>query len=176
MKKDKWLIALAAGVGTAGLIYAFWPKNKIPGNAIVQPFDKNKYLGLWHEIARLPNHIERNLKDVTENYTLNADGTINVVTRAYNFEKNKPVEATGKMKLAGAHNKGRLKVAYHLPIYLNYNILDVDAGYQYALVAGNSMDHLWILSRETTIPDEIKEHFLEKAAGLGFNTTLLEWM
>ena len=75
MKKEKWLIALAAGAGAAGLAYALWPKNKIPASAIVQPFDKNKYLGNWNEVARLPNRIEKNLKDLTEEYSLNEDGS-----------------------------------------------------------------------------------------------------
>ena len=62
MKKEKWLVALAAGAGAAGLAYVLWPKSKIPNSAIVQPFDKNKYLGLWREAARLPNRIEKNLQ------------------------------------------------------------------------------------------------------------------
>ena len=101
MKKEKWLIAAAAGVGAAGLAYALWPKNHIPKKAIVEPFDKTKYMGLWREAARLPNRIEKNLKDLTEEYSLNEDGSIKVVTRAYNFDKNKPVEAAGKAKFTG---------------------------------------------------------------------------
>lgn len=176
MKKEKWLIALAAGAGAAGLAYALWPKNKIPAGAIVQSFDKNKYMGTWHEIARLPNRFEKNLKDLTEEYSLNEDGTIRIITRAYNFDKNKPVEAEAKAKFAGPETRGQLKVTYHLPISLNHNILDVNAGYQYALVSGNSLDHLWIISRENSIPNAIKERFLAKATNLGFDITKLEWM
>lgn len=176
MKKEKWLIALAAGAGAAGLAYALWPKNKIPASAIVQPFDKNKYLGKWNEIARLPNRIEKNLKDLSEEYSLNEDGSIKVITRAYNFDKNKPVEAEGKAKFVGSETRGKLKVSYSLPIYLDYNVLDINANYQYALVSGNSLDYLWILSRENNIPDEIQERFLAKATNLGFDVTKLEWM
>jgi len=176
MKKEKWLIALAAGAGAAGLAYALWPKNKIPKSAIVQPFDKQKYMGLWHEVARLPNHIEKNLTSLTETYSLNDDGSIKVVTRAYNFDKNKPVEAEGRAKFAGADNRGKLKVAYYLPIFLDYNVLDIDEDYQYALVSGNSFDFLWIISRENGIPDDMKTRFLDKAVTLGFDVTKLEWM
>jgi apolipoprotein D and lipocalin family protein len=176
MKKEKWLIALGAGASIAGLAYAFWPTNKIPGSAIVEPFDKNRYLGTWNEIARLPNRIEKNLKNLTEDYSLNDDGSIKVITRAYDFEKNKPVEATGKAKFKGSDKKGRLAVSYFIPIYLDYNVLDVDIDYQYALVSGNSFEYLWILSRETSIPDDIKNRFLEKATSLGFDINRLEWM
>lgn len=176
MKKQNWLIAMAAGAGAAGLAYALWPKNKIPKGAIVQWFDKHKYMGIWNEIARLPNRIEKNLKNLTEEYLLNDDGTIKVITRAYNFEKNKPVEAEGRAKFVGADTCGQLKVSYFLPIYLDYNIIDIHAGYQYAMVCGNSFDYLWILSRGNTIPDEIRERFLAKATALGFDVAKLEWM
>ena len=176
MKTKNTLIAVAAGAGIAGLIYALWPKNKIPKDAIVEPFDKHKYLGLWNEIARLPNRIEKNLKDLTQNYTLNDDGTIRVVTRAYNFDKNKPVEAMGTAKFTGPDTRGQLKVAYFVPVSLDYNVLDVDAKYNYAMVSSNSLDYLWILSRENSIPHEIRERFLHKAAALGFDISNLEWM
>ena len=176
MKKEKWLIALAAGAGAAGLAYALWPKNNIPKTAIVQPFDKHKYMGLWNEVARLPNRIEKNLKNLTDEYKLNDDGTIKVITRAYNFDKNKPVEAEGRARFVGSDTRGKMKVSYYLPIYLDYNVLDIAADYQYALVSGNSLDHLWIISRENTIPDDIKMRFLDKATSIGFDVTKLEWM
>ncbi len=176
MKKKNTLIAIAAGAGLAGLAYALWPKNKIPKSAIVDPFDKNKYMGLWYEVARLPNRIEKNLQNLTEEYSLKEDGTIKVITRAYDFEKNKPVQAEGTIKFTGPETRGKLKVAYFLPIFLDYNVLDVDDDYQYALVSGNSMDYLWLLSRENNIPDEIRHRFLEKATSLGFDVGQLEWM
>jgi apolipoprotein D and lipocalin family protein len=176
MKRGQTLIALAAGVGVAGLAYALWPKNKIPAAAIVDPFDKDRYLGKWNEVARLPNLIETGLRDLTEEYTLNEDGTIKVVTRAFNAGKNKPVEATGKIKFKGAETRGQLEVAYFPPVYQDYNVLDIDDDYQYALVCGSGMGHLWLLSRENSMPEKMKRRFLDKAAGLGFEISKLEWM
>jgi len=174
--KNKTLIAIAAGVGVAGLAYALWPKKKIPKSAIVQPFDKDRYMGLWNEIARLPNIIEKNLKDLTENYSLNEDGSIKVITRAYHTQKNKVVEAEGTAKFVGAPTIGQLKVAYFLPVYLDYNVLDIDEDYRYALVAGSGLDYLWILSRDEDIPNDISTRFLQKATSLGFDVGQMEWM
>lgn len=176
MKKGTALIGVAAAAGVAGIAYALWPKRKIPASAIVDPFDKHRYLGKWNEVARLPNLIEKDLRDLTEEYTLNDDGTITVITRAFNPVKNKVVEATGTIKSRGRETCGQLQVAYYLPIYLDYNVLDIDEDYQYALVSGTSMDYLWLLSRENSMPGEMKQRFLQKAAGLGFEISRLEWM
>lgn len=176
MKKAKVFVGAAAAAGLAGIAYALWPKKKIPASAIVDPFDKERYMGKWNEVARLPNLIEKDLRDLTEEYALNDDGTIKVITRAFNPLKNKAVEATGTMKFRGTETRGQLEVAYFLPIYLDYNILDIDANYQYALLSGSGMGYLWLLSRESSMPEEMKQRFLQKATGLGFDISKLEWM
>jgi apolipoprotein D and lipocalin family protein len=176
MNKGKALIGVAAAASLAGIAYALWPKKKIPAGAIVDPFDKDRYLGKWNEVARLPNLIEKDLRDLTEEYSPKEDGTIKVITRAFNSIKNKPVEATGTIKFKGADTRGQLEVAYFLPIYLDYNILDIDENYQYALVSGSGMGYLWLLSRESSMPEEMKQRFLLKAAGLGFEISKLLWM
>jgi apolipoprotein D and lipocalin family protein len=86
------------------------------------------------------------------------------------------VEAEGRAKFTGPDTLGKLKVAYFIPVYLDYNVLEVDEDYQYALVSGNSFDFLWILSRENNIPNDIKTLFLDKAALLGFDVSKLEWV
>lgn len=176
MKKGKALVGVAAAAGVAGIAYALWPKKKVPASAIVEPFDKERYMGKWNEVARLPNLIERDLRDLTEEYLLNENGTINVIARAFNPVKNKPVEASGTIKFKGAETRGQLEVAYYLPIYLDYNVLDIDDTYQYALVSGNGIGYLWLLSRESSMPEEMKQRFPQKAAGLGFEIDKLEWM
>lgn len=176
MKKENWLIALAAGAGVAAVTYKLLSRDIPKGATAVQPFDKDRYMGLWYEVARLPNMIEKNLRKVTEEYSLNDDGTMKVVTKAYNIKNGKLKQATGKIKFAGARNVGMLKVSYLGPVYLAYNILDIDADYRYALVSGSSLDYLWILSRETKLPGNIKAQFLNTAKSVGFDVSKLEWV
>ncbi|MBD1395264.1 lipocalin family protein [Mucilaginibacter glaciei] len=177
MKKNEWLIAAAAGAGITAIAYALLSKDNIPkGAEAVQPFNKNRYMGKWYEVARMPSLIEKNLRGVTEDYSLNDDGTIKVITKGYNVDKGKIKEATGKIKFAGAEYVGMLKVSYLGPFYAAYNILDLDADYQYALVSSSGVDYLWVLSRQTTVPDHIRTQFLNKAAAIGFDIGKLEWV
>jgi len=179
MKKEKWIPAVAAGMGVAAIatvVYKLLSKD-IPKGAIpVQPFDKNKYLGKWHEIARMPSKLEMHLKDLTETYLIDDKGDMKVITTAYNIKKGKWTELTGTIKSAGDEDVGMLKVSYLKPFYAAYNVLDIDPDYKYALVCSSGLDYLWILSRETTIPDNIKAQFLYTALSVGFATEYLEWL
>lgn len=55
-------------------------------------------------------------------------------------------------------------------------MIALDSEYKYALVAGESTEYLWILARETTIPESVKQEYLEIAAALGFRIDELVWV
>ncbi len=149
----------------------------IPKGAVaVKQFDKDKYLGKWYEIARLDFKFERNLNNTTANYSVNENGTIKVDNQGYNVFKNEWVQAIGKAKFAGEPDVAMLKVSFFGPFYSGYNVLAIDTEYKYALVAGKNLKYLWILSRETSVPDDIKAEYLKLAEQIGFNTAELIWV
>jgi apolipoprotein D and lipocalin family protein len=158
-------------------LFTFNSCANIPEGAIaVKPFDSGRYLGKWYEIARLDFRYERGLNNTTANYSLNDDGTIKVVNSGYNVEKKEWQEAIGKAKFVGATNEGKLKVSFFGPFYSGYNVIALDDEYKYALIAGRSLDYLWILSREKTISNSTKLKYLELAKGLGYDTDALIWV
>ena len=162
-------------MGILGLL--FTSCSNIPeGVVAIKPFDKAKYLGKWYEIARFDFKFERNLNNTTAQYTLNENGTIKVVNRGYNYKNKKWEEATGVAKFVGGSDVAMLKVSFFRPFYGGYNVIAIDSGYKYALVCGNKLSYLWILSRETTIPEDIKQNYLAIAKKLGFNTSALIWV
>ena len=146
------------------------------GVVAIKPFNKEKYLGKWYEIARLDFTFERNLNNTTAEYSLNKNGSIKVDNRGYNFIKGKNEQATGKAKFVGDENIAMLKVSFFGPFYAGYNVIALDENYKYALVSGDSFKYLWILSRETTIPDAIKSQYLNIAQNLGYKTSDLIWV
>ncbi len=149
----------------------------IPKGAVaVSPFDINKYLGQWYEIARTDNSFERNLNNVTANYSFNQNGSIKVLNRGFNYKTLEWKQAIGKAKFVGDSNEAKLKVSFFGPFYSGYNVIALDEEYQYALVAGNSLKYLWLLSRNTTIPETIKQKYLQIANTIGYNTSALLWI
>lgn len=145
------------------------------GVTAIRGFDKEKYLGQWYEVARMDFRFERDLINVTATYTLNDDGSIKVLNRGYHVKDKVWKQASGRAKFARTPDVAMLKVSFFGPFYAGYNIIAIDPAYQYALVAGNSREYLWILSRETSIPDEIKQQYLNIANDLGFKTSELIW-
>ena len=145
------------------------------GATAVEPFDVNKYLGQWYEIARFDFKFERGLNNTTANYSLNPNSTVKVLNRGYDYTANVWKEAIGKAKQI-TEGKAMLKVSFFGPFYAGYNVLALDSEYKYALVSGKNLDYLWILSRETTIPEDIKSDYLNLANNLGFDTSRFVWV
>ncbi|HVV56011.1 MAG TPA: lipocalin family protein [Mucilaginibacter sp.] len=174
--KSKYLLPGIVGATALGVVLSMYSCVSIPKGAMaVHPFDKDKYLGTWYEIARFDFRFERGLSNVTATYTLNDDNTIRVDNKGYDDRKQKWKESTGKAKFVNGPDTGRLKVSFFGPFYAGYNVIAIDDQYRYALIAGNNLDYLWILSREKTIPDTIKKEYLNKASALGYDTSKLIW-
>jgi apolipoprotein D and lipocalin family protein len=66
-----------------------------------------------------------------------------------------------------------LEVSFFGPFYGGYNVVDLDPGYQLALVAGPTRKYLWILARRPDPPREAVERLVARAAELGFDTSEL---
>lgn len=139
----------------------------------VSNFEVKPYLGKWYEIARLDHVFERNLEQVTAEYSLREDGSIRVLNRGYNTVKQQWQNIEGRAKFASQPNVGSLKVSFFGPFYGGYNIVELDKNYQYVLVVGNSRDYLWILSRQPQLDKALQERLVAKAKALGFQTDKL---
>lgn len=171
-KKKSLLLLTAAAAGT--LIYNIWKpvKSTLP---VIDNFDINKYLGEWFEIARLDFFWEKNLQQVKANYSLNEDGTIKVTNTGINEKSGKLKQSIGQAKFSETPNKGALQVSFFKPFYSGYNIMHIDSDYNYALIFGENLDYLWILSRTKEIPESIKEKYLNYAKNAGYEIENLVW-
>lgn len=166
-----------ASAGILIMLFSFYACSTIPkGAEAVKPFEKEKYLGTWYEMARMDFYFEKNLNNTTANYSLNSNGTIKVDNQGYNTKKEKWSQAIGKAKFVEDENTAKLKVSFFGPFYAGYNVIAIDADYKYALVAGSSLKYLWILSREKSIPEAIKKDYLQKAEEIGYTTSNLLWI
>ncbi|MFO8085459.1 MAG: lipocalin family protein [Desulfobacterales bacterium] len=154
--------------GCAGI-----PKGITP----VDGFEIERYMGLWHEIARLDHSFERGLIKVTAQYKPRQGRGITVINQGYDPLKNKWREIVGKAFFVNDPNIGRLKVSFFGPFYAGYNIIALDKDeYSYAMVCGPSLSYLWILARDRDLDPEILISLVNKARDLGFKVENLIYL
>lgn len=146
-----------------------------PGASAVQDFELGRFLGLWHEIARLEHRRERGLSRVTAEF-LAEGGPMRVVNRGWDARAGRWRQTVGRALPAGQPGEGRFKLSFFGPFYGAYNILELDPDYQLALVCGADTRRLWILAREPRLPRERLEKLLEAARRLGFAVDQLLWV
>lgn len=145
-----------------------------PGVEPVSPFDANRYLGTWYEIARLDHSFERGLEQVSATYSRREDGGISVLNKGYSPESGQWKQAQGKAYLVGDGQSGHLKVSFFGPFYSAYGIFGLDQqDYQYAFVSGYNTDYLWLLARTPTVSQAVMAQFEAQARALGFATDKL---
>ena len=142
----------------------------------VSDFDKSRYLGTWHEIARLDHSFERGLVDVTAEYSLRDDGAVRVINSGTDSETGEYKVAEGHAKFVGEEGTAHLKVSFFGPFYGSYIVFELDPNYRYAFVAGYNTDYLWLLARDTDISDDTRQLFTDRAQTLGFAVDDLVWL
>lgn len=147
------------------------------GMTAVTPFDIDRYVGKWYEIARLDHSFERGLSDVSATYSRQADGSVEVINRGFESKKNAWKQATGRALFTGDANRASLKVSFFGPFYGGYHVLALDqSNYRWAMVVGPDRDYLWILSRDKQLSAVVRDRLLTQAKQQGIATEKLIWV
>ena len=139
----------------------------------VDNFELNRYLGDWYEIARLDHSFERGLEAVKADYSLRDDGGIRVINSGRDSKSQVAQQAEGRAYFVEEPNLGHLKVSFFGPFFGSYVIFELDENYQYAFIAGNNRDYLWLLARTPEVSEELIDQFISRASLLGFDTSQL---
>lgn len=143
-------------------------------NSTVRNVDLKRYMGKWYEIARFNHWFERGLEGVTAEYSFQNDGKIRVVNCGHKHTVDGQATCSiGKAKLPRDGHPGRLRVAFFLFFYSDYDILELDPDYEWALVGSSTDKYLWILSRKPQLPAETLTRILTKARNRGYDTSKL---
>ena len=174
MKTINIILIIIFSIGIAIILNSC---GSIPKKAkAVENFDVNQYLGTWYEIARFDFRFEKELDNVSAQYSLNEKGNVKVLNSGYNTIKKEWTKAEGIAKFRREKGIAALKVSFFGPFYSGYNVISIDGNYQYALIAGKNIDYIWILSRTKDIPEEIKTKYLKIATEIGYDTSKFIWV
>lgn len=122
--------------------------------------DLEKYSGIWYEIARLPNSFQKDISNVTAEYTLEKN-RIKVVNSAR--RRDGTINSVSGYATAIDSTNSKLDVVFFWPFSGKYYIVKIGKDYEYSVVTEPSRKVFWILSRTKTLSqntiDEILKEF-----------------
>jgi apolipoprotein D and lipocalin family protein len=139
------------------------------------------YMGLWYQVAWYPNRFQSQcVSDTRANYSLRADGRIEVVNRCTLLD-GRSDEALGIARPVGRIEgpllqPAQLEVSF-LPAILrwlpfgwgNYWVVDLAPDGRYALVSEPTREYLWVLARQPQLAPSDEAAVRETLARLGFD-------
>lgn len=128
----------------------------------VRQVDLERYVGRWHEIAKIPNRFQKScVRGTTADYFLEEDGTIRVLNSC--TEKDGELkQAEGQARVIDRRGNARLEVSFvsfggWRPFWGDYWIIGLDPEYRWAVVGTPDRKYGWILARTATLEEAALE-------------------
>lgn len=122
----------------------------------VSSVDLVRYAGLWYEIAKIPNHFQKQCaRGTTAEYTVRGDGRIGVVNRCIKDDGTAD-QAEGVAKVVDTATNAKLKVSFvsflgWRPFWGDYWVIGLDENYRWAIIGTPERKYGWILARTQTL-------------------------
>jgi apolipoprotein D and lipocalin family protein len=140
----------------------------------VAQVDLNRYLGHWHEAARLPNDFERGCASATAEYSRRDDGLISVANSCRG-EDGKIRVSHGRAKPSGGAGEGKLQVSFFGPFWANYWVLERADDYSWAIVGEPEGRYRGVLTRADIITPPQRADLQQRVTRLGYRPGDMIW-
>ncbi|HVP89629.1 MAG TPA: lipocalin family protein [Terriglobales bacterium] len=168
------LLIFAGGAGVLGAAAASNAPASKPLE-VVPHVDLQRYLGVWYEIATIPQSFQKGCVGVTAEYKMRPDGAIDVLNtcRPGTLDA-KPRTAHGKAWVVDKETNAKLKVRFFWPFSGAYWIIGLDADYRWAIVGHPDRTYLWILSRTPQMDDGLYNELMRLIADKGYDLSKIK--
>lgn len=170
---------MAAGI-VGGALLGAWAAAALRGpvgnRAVPQPakaVELYRYMGRWYEQYRYEASFERGMDEVTADYALNEDGSVEVINRGRRGPEGRWKQSIGKARVADAASHAKLKVSFFGPFYGDYWILDHGEDYDWSIVGEPSGRYLWVLTRVLHPAEDVLACLKERVKALGYDWSLV---
>ena len=128
----------------------------------VDNIDVPRFMGKWYVISTIPNFVERGCENAYDIYTLNPDGTIDVLYYAIKDGEEFTIKQNGEIidKVNNSTWKMRFTKPY-IPFYrAPYEVIVLDDEYDYMVVGYPDNEYGWIMSRTNYMDEKIYQQIL----------------
>ncbi|MCX6640956.1 MAG: lipocalin family protein [bacterium] len=150
-----------------------------PPLTTVDRVDLHRYLGLWYEIAKIPNTFQKKCAGgTTAFYTLRSDGKIDVTNRCTGG-KGQAYQANGIARIIDAQSNARLQVSFVRILGISffwgdYWIIGLDDDYEWAIVGHPKRKYGWILSRTPRLSESTFKRIFAILGEKGYDPAAFE--
>ena len=140
----------------------------------VKYVDLKKYVGLWYEVAKIPNSFQDQcVKNTTAKYTLAEDGEIKVTNSCID-ENGEVDDASGVVRVVDKKTNAKLEVSFvsflgWRPFWGDYWIIGLDDNYQWAIVGTPNRKYGWVLSRTPKLEKKVLDNIFQIIKEQGYN-------
>ncbi len=151
-----------------------WGSDKASPPAPVEHVDLQRYVGLWYEIAKIPNRFQKQcVRGTTAEYSIRSDGKIDVINSCVTRDGKADV-AKGLAKVENAVSNSQLKVSFLRllglrPFWGDYWIIGLGSEYEYAIVGTPDRKYGWILSRTPKLAPDVLERVFQELRIQGYD-------
>jgi apolipoprotein D and lipocalin family protein len=134
--------------------------------------DIERYVGKWYAISSLPQFFTKGCKAQTAEYAIINAQTVSVLNTCVKAKKNTTI--SGEAVVVNAATNAELEVTFNnfftrlFRVKGDYTIMKLDKDYRYVLVGSKDRKSLWILARETSMPEDAYNSYVDFAKANGF--------
>ena len=123
----------------------------------VKGLDIKRFMGKWYVISIIPNSIEEGCENSSDTYSLNKDGSINVVYNATRDGKQITIRQRAKVVDTVDNSTWKLRfVKPFIPFFrAPFKVIDIDDTYSYMVVGYPENKYGWIMSRDQYMNDTL---------------------
>ncbi|MBA3682623.1 MAG: lipocalin family protein [Bacteroidetes bacterium] len=135
----------------------------------VKKVDLEKYSGKWFVIATIPTAFDKNWNYVTETYTINNKGNIDIYTTYLKESDTKPRSVRSKGFPLKETNNISWKVQFIWPFKADYLIEEIDPNYFYVVIGHPKKKFLYIMNRTGQMGQIQYEEILDRFSKKGYD-------
>ena len=125
----------------------------------VDAIDLQQYIGLWYEVAKIPNRFQDQcVRGTTATYSWREDGRIDVLNSCTKKDGQRD-EANGIAKIVAGTGNAQLEVSFvsflgWRPFWGDYWIIGLDENYGWAIIGTPDRQYGWVLARTPELDDD----------------------
>ena len=150
-------------------------ENDFPKMKTVDYVDLERFMGDWYVIANIPTFIEKNATNAIESYTMADKGKVNTI---FTFFQESPKGKKKTYKPIGyIYNKetnAEWRMQFIWPFKMPFYIIDLDEEYSYTVIGIPSRKYVWIMARDSVLPDEIYDKIIDNLELIGYNISKIK--